>query len=151
MLPKCSKFFHNKKSTFYYVIKVGHLSTKFPYSACLPSTLQDFPAIRMVWSKPFTKPQGSLKIPDLNLLWCPSQDCWSGVYLKVRRICGNAEPLAVHTRRRRCQSFVGFSDSTCVCTFFVAILLPQNPQQRWHETARYGFYFMPGVRPPASR
>jgi hypothetical protein len=29
--------------------------------------------------------------------------------------------------------------------FFVAILPPQHPPQRWHETTRYGFYFMPGV------
>jgi hypothetical protein len=35
--------------------------------------------------------------------------------------------------------------------FLVAILLPQNPPQRWQETTRYGFYFMPGVRPSASR
>jgi hypothetical protein len=27
-------------------------------------------------------------------------------------------------------------------------LLSQHPPQRWHETTRYGFYFMPGVRPP---
>jgi hypothetical protein len=35
----------------------------------------------------------------------------------------------------------------CKC-FFVAILPPQHPPPRWHETTRYGFYFMPGVKPP---
>jgi hypothetical protein len=37
-----------------------------------------------------------------------------------------------------------------IVDFFVAILPSQHPPQRWHETTRYGFYFMPGVRPPTN-
>jgi hypothetical protein len=33
---------------------------------------------------------------------------------------------------------------------FIATLLPQHPPRKWHETTRYGIYFMPGVRPLAS-